>query len=51
MSGLSGADEDVIRFSPTTLGAATSGTYSAFLDLSALRIAGAADVGSVEFVP
>lgn len=51
VNGVVGADEDVIQFAPATLGETTSGTYSMFLDLSALGISDSADVGSVEFVP
>jgi hypothetical protein len=49
--GVSGADEDVVQFNPTSLGAQTAGTWSMHLDLSAFGIAGSADVGSVEVVP
>jgi len=47
--GVSGANEDVLQFTPTTLGSSTSGTYSMHLDLSALGIATSEDVGAVEF--
>ncbi len=47
--GVSGADEDVIQFTPTSLGGSTAGSYAAFLDLSALGIAASEDVGSVEW--
>ncbi|MBI4716866.1 MAG: S8 family serine peptidase [Planctomycetes bacterium] len=50
VTGVSGANEDVLQFTPTQLGGTTSGTYSMFLDLSALGISTAADVGSVERV-
>jgi len=30
--GISGADEDVLSFSPTELGTSTSGDYSFFID-------------------
>lgn len=49
--GVSGANEDVLRFTPTTLGATTSGTYAMYLDLSTLGIATGADVGSVDYKP
>jgi subtilisin family serine protease len=49
--GVSGANEDVLRFTPTTLGTTTSGTYSMYLDLSMLGISTGADVGSVEYKP
>ena len=51
VTGLSGGDEDVFKFTPTTLGGTTSGSYAALLDLSALGFATAADVGGVEWVP
>jgi len=51
VSGASGADEDVFQFTPTTLGATTSGTYAAYLDLSTLGIATGADVASVSYKP
>jgi hypothetical protein len=47
--GVSGADEDVVQFAPTSLGSVTSGTWSMHLDLSALGIAGSADVGALEW--
>jgi hypothetical protein len=51
VSGASGANEDVFQFTPATLGGSTSGSFGMFLDLSALGISSAADVGSVELVP
>jgi hypothetical protein len=45
---VSGGDEDVVRFTPAALGAATSGSYSMYLDLSTLGIAASANVGAVE---
>jgi subtilisin family serine protease len=50
VTGVSGADEDVFEFSPTSLGGTTAGTYSMFLDLSALGIATTADVIAVELI-
>jgi len=47
VSGLSGGDEDIIRFRPGTLGLATSGTYSMYLDLSTVGISTGADVSAV----
>jgi hypothetical protein len=47
--GVSGANEDVLQFTPTQLGSTTSGTYMMYLDLSALGIATSEDVGSVEY--
>lgn len=49
--GVSAADEDIIEFSPTQLGATTAGSYVMFLDLSTLGIATSANVAAVEFVP
>lgn len=48
VTGVSGADEDVVQFTPTALGGTTSGTYAMYLDLSALGISTSEDVGSVE---
>jgi hypothetical protein len=47
--GVSGADEDVLRFTPTRLGATTSGIHAMFLDLSAKGIATAENIGALEF--
>ena len=46
VTGLSGADEDLSVFSPTSLGATTSGTWSAYFDGSdiALNNSGSEDV-------
>jgi subtilisin family serine protease len=49
--GLTGANEDVIQFTPTSLGSTTAGTSTMYLDLSTLGIATGADVGSVEYKP
>jgi len=49
--GVSADNEDILEFTPTQLGSTTSGTYTLFLDLSALGIDPAEDVGSLEFVP
>ncbi len=51
VTGVSGEDEDVFEFFPTQLGTTTSGTFAAFLDLSAIGIDPSEDVGSVEEVP
>lgn len=51
VTGLSGADEDVIQFTPTSLGSTTAGSFSMYLDLSTLGISTGADVGSVEYKP
>lgn len=48
--GVSGANEDVLQFTPTTLGSTTSGTYAMYLDLSTLGISTGADVGAVDYV-
>jgi hypothetical protein len=48
--GVSGADEDVIRFTPTQLGPTTSGSHSMFLDLTTTGIASAANVGALHLV-
>ena len=50
VTGLTGADEDVAQFSPTSWGTNTAGTYSMYLDLSTLGISTAADVSSLELV-
>jgi len=50
VTGLSGADEDVFEFFPTSLGSTTSGTFSMLLDLSALGIATGENVNAVEWV-
>jgi hypothetical protein len=47
--GVSGADEDVLRFTGT-FGSTTSGSYTMFLDLSTIGIATTADVAAVELV-
>ncbi|MFH0982735.1 MAG: S8 family serine peptidase [Planctomycetota bacterium] len=46
--GVSGADEDIVEFTPTLLGSTTAGTYTMFLDLSALGIATSENIGSLE---
>jgi hypothetical protein len=51
VSGVSGANEDVIQFTPTSLGSTTAGSYTMYLDLSTLGISTGADVGSVEYKP
>ncbi|MFH1110596.1 MAG: S8 family serine peptidase [Planctomycetota bacterium] len=50
VTGVSGADEDIFEFTPTSLGSTTSGTFSMFLDLSALGISTAADVIAVDLI-
>ena len=50
VTGLSGADEDVFEFIPTSLGGTTAGSYTALLDLSTLGIATSEDVAAVELV-
>ena len=49
LPGLSGADEDVIEFTPTALGFTTAGVYRMYLDLSTLGIT--TDVAGLEIVP
>ena len=49
--GVSGADEDVLQFTPSQLGPTTSGAFGMFLDLGALGIPPTADVGALELVP
>jgi len=48
VTGLSGPDEDISRFVPTSLGGTTAGSFAALLDLSSLGIATSADVNAVE---
>ena len=49
MTGISGADEDVFVFTPTSLGAMTAGTYSStlYFDGSAFGLA-ANDVFAID---
>lgn len=48
VSGLSGADEDIARFAPTSLGSTTAGSFAMQLDLSSLGVATSANVGAVD---
>ena len=48
--GVSGADEDVVRFTPTSLGSNTAGTYQMYLDLSTLGISTTANVNAIEIL-
>ncbi len=48
--GVFGAKEDVLEFTPASLGPATSGTYSMFLDVSTLGISTFANVNALEAV-
>jgi len=50
VTGASGADEDVLQFTPTLLGSTTSGTYLLYLDLSALGISTSENINSLEWV-
>ena len=50
VTGASGADEDILEFSPTSLGSTTAGSFQMFLDLSTVGIATSADVIAVELV-
>jgi len=45
--GISGADEDVLSFSPAVLGSSTAGSYASFLDLSTIGISSGEDIGSL----
>jgi subtilisin family serine protease len=47
--GVSAANEDVLEFHPTAVGPTTAGTYSLFLDLSALGIHTGEDIGALEW--
>ena len=49
--GVSGEDEDVLGFVPTSLGNNTTGTFLMLLDLSTLGIAADADLNAVEWAP
>jgi hypothetical protein len=51
VAGVSGFDEDVFDFSPTTLGPTTAGSYSPFFIGIAEGVPSDADVGSVEELP
>jgi hypothetical protein len=48
--GVSGNDEDILEFTPTSLGATTAGSYTMFLDLSTIGIATSADVRGVQLI-
>ena len=48
VTGLSGADEDIARFAPSSLGGTTAGAFSSLLDLSSLGISTAADVNALD---
>ncbi|MBN1512802.1 MAG: S8 family serine peptidase, partial [Phycisphaerae bacterium] len=50
VAGVSGADEDIFEFSPTSLGSTTAGTFQMFLDLSELGISTSADVIAIELI-
>jgi len=47
---VSGDNEDIFEFTPTSLGSTTAGSYSMFLDLSAIGIDPSEDIGSLEEV-
>jgi len=49
--GVSGSDEDVVEFTPTSTGSVTAGSYIMLLDLSAIGIDPTEDVTAVEEVP
>jgi hypothetical protein len=46
--GLSGADEDIVEFTPSSLGSVTTGTYRMYLDLSTFGVT--TDVVALELV-
>lgn len=48
--GVSGANEDLFEFFPTSLGGTTAGTYQMYLDLSTVGISTSADVAAVQLV-
>ncbi len=48
--GIVAGDEDIILFTPDTLGAFTSGTFSLQLDLSAIGVTPLQDTGSVHII-
>ncbi len=50
VTGVSGGDEDIFEFFPTSLGSTTAGTFQMYLDLSTLGIATSADVIAVELI-
>lgn len=49
--GASGNDEDILEFTPATLGSTTSGSYALLLDLSTAGIDPSENVGALELVP
>jgi len=51
VTGVSGADEDILQFAPTSTGGTTAGTYSMYLDLSTVGIDPSEDLAAVEFKP
>lgn len=50
VTGLTGADEDVGRFAPVSLGSTTSGSFEMALDLSSLGIATSANIGALDLL-
>ncbi len=50
VTGVSGNDEDVFEFTPSSLGTVTAGSYRAFMDLSTLGIGTSADVNAIEIL-
>jgi hypothetical protein len=50
VAGAAGADEDILEFSPSSLGSTTAGTFQIFLDLTTIGIATSADVIAVELL-
>jgi hypothetical protein len=51
VTGLSGANEDVFDFTPTSLGSVTAGSFAAFFDGSAEGVPTTADVSAAEEIP
>ncbi|MEQ8764536.1 MAG: S8 family serine peptidase [Planctomycetota bacterium] len=47
VTGASGTDEDVMDFNPTSLGSTTSGTFTLFLDGSAIGLPGGVDINGL----
>lgn len=47
--GLSGADEDIIEWTPSALGFTTAGTYQMYIDLSTAGVQ--TNVAGIELLP
>jgi hypothetical protein len=48
--GVSGTSQDILQFTPTSLGTNTAGTYLMYLDLSTKGIAASANVNALEII-